>query len=145
MIGPITAIMLKHHAIVNRSLSDFETISEKNSIDAKESFDIFKWNLEKHMAVEEKKVFSVADKNNKKELKELKNLLKDHEDLRAIVSNIYEDVIQRKKPNVKILQELLSAHEAREVESFYPKLDERLSEEEKKEIAEEVKNVNLKQ
>jgi len=145
VLGPITTLMLKHHAIVNKSLSEFEAVSDKNSIDAKDTFDIFRWNIAKHMSIEEKNIFSVVDKTNKKEYKELQNLLKDHEDLRAIVTNIYEDVIQRRNPNVKILRELLYAHEAREVESFYPKLDARLSEEEKNEIVQEVNDVKLKE
>ena len=143
MVGAITLAMLKHHAIVNKLLLDFEKVPENDTYEFVKLFNLFKWNLNKHMFIEEENIFPVSDRNNKKEMNELKNLLKDHKDIREIVENLYEEILDERKPNAQILRELLMTHEKREVESFYPLLDSRLSEEKKKDILEKVKEVKL--
>lgn len=142
-MGPITLLMLKHHRIINGFLGDFEKVSAKDFNEMKNRFNIFKWNLEKHMFIEEKNIFIVADKNNKVEAFQLKNLLKDHKDITAITENMSEDINNETKPNVSILRELLFAHEGREIESFYPLLDDRLSDEEKGDIINRVNDIVL--
>jgi hypothetical protein len=142
-IGPITLLMLQHHAIVNKFLSNFEKTSEKEMQKMKDSFKIFKWNLEKHFFIEETNFFTVADKDSKTEMAQLKNLLKDHKDLMIIINDLNEDVINSKKPTTTILRELLFAHERRETDSFYPMLDKRLSEKDKKEIIKKVSDITL--
>lgn len=142
-IGPITLLMLQHHAVVNKFLSNFEKIPEKDTQKMKGSFKIFKWNLEKHFFIEETNFFTVADKDNKTELSQLNNLLKDHKDLMAVMNNLNEDIDRGKKPVTLILRELLFAHERRETESFYPMLDKRLSEKEKKEIIKKASDIIL--
>lgn len=143
--GPITILMLKHHGIVNRSLGNFEKELEKafKSDNAKYALSIFRWNLQKHFFIEEKNIFIVTDKENKTEFLQLQNFLKDHRDLMSITNNITEDILEGRKPQVIILRELLFAHERRETDIFYPRLDRRLSEEEKKEIIEKTKDVKL--
>ena len=84
-------------------------------------------------------IFPVSNKNNPTEVLRLKNLLKDHQDLREIVRNMEEDVAGETKPETKILRELLYAHEGREVQGFYPLLDMRLSEKDKSTL---VNNIN---
>jgi hypothetical protein len=135
---PITLAMIHHHNIINRFLSNFE----KDGSRSINLFDIFKWNLEKHFFAEEINIFPVT-KNNKKEMNEVNNLLKDHRDLREIVDNISEDLESREKADVKILREIMFAHERREIESFYPKLDERLSADEKKELVKRLRDIVL--
>ncbi|MEK6827471.1 MAG: hemerythrin domain-containing protein [Nanoarchaeota archaeon] len=142
-IGPITLLMLQHHAVVNKFLSNFEKISEKDSWKMKDSFRIFKWNLEKHFFIEEANFFVVADKDNRTELSQLNNLLKDHKDLMIVLNNLNEDLDRGKKPVTGILKELLFAHERRETDSFYPMLDKRLSEKEKKEIIKKASDIIL--
>jgi hypothetical protein len=142
-LGMITVLMLKHHAIVNKFLENFENVSDKTSEKARNLFKLFKWNLEKHLFIEEKNFFTVADKNNREELAQLNNLLKDHKDLGIIVNNLYEDLNQGMDISIKILKELLSAHEKREVESFYPRLDSRLPEKDKKELIQRANEIVL--
>ncbi len=141
--GLITQAMLKHHIIINKLLFDFEKIPEEDTYNIVKLFNIFKWNLNKHIFVEEQNIFSVADKNNKTELKQLQNLLNDHRDIEGIINNLYDEVLYRRKPNTSILRELLFAHEGREIESFYPLLDKRLSDETKKDILKRLKDIKL--
>lgn len=142
-MGPITLLMLKHHGIINGFLGDFEKVSEDDPDELKGTFNIFKWNLEKHVFVEEKNIFTIADKTNKLEMMQLKNLLKDHKDIMVVVDNISEDINDGRKPNVKILRDILFAHEGREIENFYPLLDNRLSAEDKNDLVQRVNDIVL--
>ena len=141
-MGLITLAMLRQHQIVNKLLLDFEKISKEDTYQI-EKFNLFKWNLNKHIFIEEENIFPVSDRNNKTEMRQLQNLLKDHKDIRGIIRNLDEEIADGRKPNTMFLRELLFAHEGREIESFYPLLDSRLSSEKKKEIVEKLKDIRL--
>ncbi len=141
--GQITVAMLKHHEIINKLLLDFEKVPEEDASKFAKLFNAFMWNLHKHIFVEEQNIFPVSDKNNKIELKQLQNLLNDHRDIHKIVQDLNEEVLDDRKPKTHILRELLFAHEEREIESFYPLLDNRLPEEKKKDILRQIKDVKL--
>jgi hypothetical protein len=141
-VGDITLAMLKQHGIVNKLLLDFEKIPKEDTYQ-NVKFNLFKWNLNKHMFVEEENIFTVADKNNQIEMKQLNNLIKDHRDIRGIIRNLDEEISDGRKPNTSILRELLFAHEGREIKSFYPLLDTRLPTERKNIILNQIKEVKL--
>lgn len=140
---PITTAMLKHHQIINKNLLDCEKVSEKDSYKFNQLFNIFKWNIRKHMFIEEENIFPIADRTNKNEINQLNNLLKDHKDIRGIIESLDEELRNGIKPNTAILRELLYSHEGRETDSFYPLLDNRLPEQKKKEIIRKLKDVKL--
>jgi len=142
-MGEITLAMLNQHEIVNRILLDFEKISKEDTYQ-KVKFDLFKWNLNKHIFIEEENIFPVSDKSNPREMKQIQNLLKDHKDIKGIIRNLDEEIADGRKPNTAILRELLFQHEEREIESFYPRLDMRLSPERKKLILRQIKEVKLR-
>lgn len=137
-IGPITLIMIKHHAKINQLLIDFEKISEKEDHEYKRVFEKFRKKIDQHFFIEELNIFPVSDSKNPRELLRLKNLVKDHQDLREIIRGMEEDILDGKKPKTVILRELLYAHEGREVEGFYPLLDTRLNDKEKKNIVDDI-------
>ena len=137
-IGPITLVMIKHHVKINKILIDFEKISNREISEFKRVFEKFRKKIEKHFFIEERNVFPVSDKNNAREVLQLENLLKDHRDLKEIIREMENDIINEKKPKTNILRELLFAHEQREVESFYPLLDNRLLEQNKKKIVDSI-------
>lgn len=76
-------------------------------------------------------------------MKQLQNLLKDHKDIRGIIENLEDEITDGNRPNTEILRELLYAHEGREIDSFYPLLDNRLPAENKKKILEQIKDIKL--
>ena len=137
-IGPITLLMIKHHAKINQLLIEFEKISEREIPEFKKVFDKFKKKIEKHFFIEEVNLFPIADKKNAKEVLQLKNLLKDHKDLKEIIRDMEETILEERKPKTNILRELLFAHEKNEVQIFYPMLDHRLLEKDKKNIVNEI-------
>jgi hemerythrin superfamily protein len=140
--GPITLAMLKHHRIVNKMLTDFEK-APANSKMGRDLFNLFKKNLETHFYIEEAHIFPATDKKNPQEFLELKNLLKDHNDMRGVVENIQEELADKEAPNVEIFKELLFKHEGMEIKSFYPRFDKRLSDEEKQEMLDRVNEIRL--
>lgn len=142
-IGPITLIMIKHHAKINQLLIDFENSSDRNASEFKPIFEKFRKKTEKHFFIEELNIFPVSDANNPKEVLKLKNLIKDHKDLREIMRGMEEDLLDGRKPKTNILRELLFAHEVREVEGFYPLLDTRLPDKNKKEIVDDINDENF--
>lgn len=141
-MGILTKAILEQHTIINKLLVEFEKVREDKT-SMVNLFNSFKWDLDKHMFIEEQNFFPVANKNDKIEMTQLQNLMKDHSDLRKIISNFAEDVSDGIKPDVMIFKELLLKHEEREIKSFYPLLDARLSLEKKKEIMENLKDVRL--
>lgn len=134
--GPITLLMIKHHSKINDLLLNFEKNSDKN--ESKELFEKFQKKMEKHFFIEELYIFPVSDKKNPRELLSLKNLIKDHQDLREIVKGMTEDIEDGIKPKTNILREMLYDHEEKEVGRFYPMLDTRLPPKEKKEIVDDI-------
>jgi hypothetical protein len=142
-IGEITIAILSQHRIIDQNLYDLDKTVEGDIISLKELFQTFQWNINKHMAVEEENLFTVADNTNHEEVRQLQNLMKDHKDLKEIIKNVAEEVEMERKPDTKILRELLSAHEGREINSFYPLLDKRLPVEKKKEILQGLEDVKL--
>jgi len=141
-MGLITLAMLKHHQIINKLLLDFEKIPKGDTY-LIEKFNLFKWNLNKQIFIEEENIFPVADRTNKKEIKQIQNLFKDHEDIKKIIRNLDDEIADGMKPNTSILRELLFSHEGREIDSFYPLLDFRLSPARKKIILDQIKDVKL--
>jgi hemerythrin-like domain-containing protein len=144
-MNEITTAMLKHHQIINKILLDFEKVDKKNTQKVSNLFSVFKWNLNKHLFIEEENIFPVADKSNPVEAKELNNFLKDHRDIKKVIESLDDDVMSGMKPNTMILREMLFSHEGREIKSFYPLLDKRLSLKDKLKILQNVKDVKLSQ
>ncbi len=142
-MGPITLAMLKQHQIVNKFLEDSEKISEDDIYQFVKLFNLFKWNLNKHLFIEEENIFPVVDSTNKKELNQIQGLLNDHKDIRKIIDNFDEEIGDGIRPNTSILRELLFKHEGREIDDFYPILDKRLTSDKRKEILEKIKEIRL--
>jgi len=142
-MGEITLAILKQHQIIDKNLIDLQKSSEEDIHKMIQLFETFRWNLNKHMFIEEENIFPLTDNANKVEMKQLQNLLKDHRDIVEIIKNLYVDIAEERKPNTRILRELLIAHEIREIQSFYPLLDKRLSPGRKKEILLKLKDVKI--
>ena len=137
-VGPITFLMIKHHEKINKILLDFEKVSDRDFSELKRTFEKFRKKVDLHFFIEELNIFPVSDSRNPREILRLKNLVKDHRDLRNVVREMENEISEARKPKTNILRELLYAHEEREVDGFYPLLDERLPENAKKNIVREI-------
>jgi hypothetical protein len=142
-MGEITIAILQQHRIIDKNLYDFDKTEETDISNLKKLFETFRWNISKHFSVEEENLFTVSDNANHEEVRQLQNLIKDHNDLKEIIKNIAEEVEMERKPDTRILKELLSAHEGREINSFYPLLDKRLLPEKRMAIIKSLKDVHI--
>jgi len=142
-MGEITIAILNQHRIIDKNLYDFDKTEETDIPNLKRLFEAFQWNISKHLFIEEESLFTVADNTNHEEVRQLQNLMKDHKDLREIIKNIADEVGMERKPDIKILKELLSAHEEREINSFYPLLDKRLLPEKRMAIIKSLEDIRI--
>jgi len=103
--------------------------------EVKELLSIFlklKWNLEKHMFVEEKVMInSYISRLNDGKSETASHIVKDHREIIEFLVKIEEKIRDGRKPSIDSLMALISGHEKLEEKIFYPKLDEELTTEEK--------------
>jgi hemerythrin-like domain-containing protein len=139
----ITSLMLKHHQVIDKLLFDFEKKIDISFPELEVIFEKFKMKINEHFSIEEASIFPIANKKDEFESLRLKNLLREHKDLKEIIKIIDEEIKSGRKPDTFLLRDLLSAHEQREVEGFYPLLDSRLPESEKSRIINYVNSRNF--
>jgi len=131
----VSKLMLCEHERIEKLLEELEkaVLGKKN---IEESFSKFKWTLEKHMFLEEKAIFSAFVKES--EVDDIFRLMNEHGDIMRLVSKIEKEI-----PNTDIdeLKVAMIDHVDFENTHFYPKLDELLSESQKKEISEKCREI----
>lgn len=132
--------MLKEHERISRFLGQLE--KEIDNYDrTKINFNKFKWNLEKHFFVEEKVIFNMFVNISGKETTDTFHLLSDHVRIIGMINNVDEKLRKKIRPDLSRLKEVLTAHKDFEDHYFYPRLDERLTLDQKKEISERIQEI----
>jgi iron-sulfur cluster repair protein YtfE (RIC family) len=137
----IENLMLGAHANINRFLREFETLNASDLDKARELFERFKWNLEKHFFLEEKIIFNTFVSIFGEETEHTFELLKDHVEITQLIKKIEKNL-----PDTSLLEELktlIKAHVHFEDTVFYPNLDEVLTPMQKKEVIEKTKETIL--
>lgn len=134
----ITELMIQDHNKTIHCLNKLEKNLGSNIELVTELFDNFKWELEKHLFVEEKAIFTFFNPKSSEEYKEIPYLLDEHiiilDMLKKLESKIgYEDVDFSK------LKEALKHHRDFEETALYPKLDRNLNANQKKIIIDRIK------
>ncbi|MEK6885503.1 MAG: hemerythrin domain-containing protein [Nanoarchaeota archaeon] len=142
-VGPITKLMLKQHAFLNKLLFEFNEIPSKKIDKAKEVFANFRWNLEKHFFIEEHNLFPVTNSQDDEEVILMNRLLQEHKDIMIVVNNLTEELLDGRIPKINKLKPVLFNHEQREIKMFYPKFDKFLKISEKEYIIEKIGDINL--
>ncbi|MHA1756031.1 MAG: hemerythrin domain-containing protein [Promethearchaeota archaeon] len=128
----IKEIMKKHHLQLINFLERFKKIKDDNSLARKVSFDLFKWELEKHFFTEERAIFLFYHPEKESDKEEITQLLKEHEIILEKLDELYEKVESNELFNFQELEDLLLKHKEQEDNFIYPKLDEILDDEIKK-------------
>jgi len=124
----ITEIMIGEHGKIDSMTEEVEKLSAGDLGKAREAFNKFKWNLEKHFFVEEKVVFN-AYNSVSEDSEDAFRILKEHKDLLWSVKKIEEALSGNARPDFSGIKKELRAHADFEDKIFYPKLDEQLSDE----------------
>ena len=141
MTKSIPTLMLEDHKRILGFLNEFEKQIAKDTRKAKEIFEKFKWNLEKHFFVEEKVIFTIFDTRGEGEQEDILNLLKEHKDIFLLMKKAEDSLSKNTKPDVSELKTILLRHADFEGENFYPRLEEELSEQEKSLITQRAKQI----
>jgi hemerythrin-like domain-containing protein len=139
----ILPLMVKDHCKIEKLLDEFEENADKDHTTALNSFNKLEWELEKHIFIEEKAIFTSY---NPKDVVEgyvmLPELTKQHNVLLNKLNNMKKDVRRRTKPtDLYGFKEFLIKHRTFEEQEVYPKLDENLDTENKKIIFDKINEI----
>jgi len=139
----IAELMGKEHERINSMLVSFaEAAKSKSGFESertKEKFNKFKWNLMKHFLAEERAIFSLHQLIEGQEVSDIFDLMQEHGKIRGMVESIEKELETDKEVNILELEEVLESHSRFEDDSFYPRLDEKLSEVDKERLIDRVK------
>jgi hemerythrin superfamily protein len=138
MKSEITFIMMKEHKVIEGLLEEFEKSHNKESAHAKEVFEAFVWNLEKHMLLEEKILSSVYSAWNLN-TDGMFEILKDHGDIMILVNRIKSTPSD--SSNLSLLKEFMKDHFVLEETLLYPNLEKILNGEQKEFLIERAQEI----
>lgn len=133
----IVALMVKDHNKIEMLLNDFE---EKANIDFKmmvKSFNDFEWELEKHIFIEERAIYTqYAPEDIVGGYKMLPRLTAQHNFIVNKLQTWRRDIKKRRTiTDVTNLKEFINKHKNFEEKDVYPLMDQTLTEEQKKQIS----------
>jgi len=137
----IIKVMDKDHKKIKDLLMEFEKEENKNFEKSKETFMRFKWMIEKHFFVEEKAIFNFYIIELPGENDDLMRILKEHREILDLITQSEECLFDQKRLDIDNLKHYILAHAKYEDEVFYPKLDEKLTEEKKQEMIDRIKDI----
>jgi hemerythrin-like domain-containing protein len=134
----IFKIMSMQHEFIASMLDNFEESHSKDLPDAKETLNLFVWNLEKHIFLEEKilySVYSIWEGN----IEGMFEILGDHGDIMVFIKKIKSSDFN--KSDISLLKEILENHFSLEETVLYPNLEKVLNSEQKKLIIERAQEI----
>jgi len=139
----ILAFMIRDHKKIQSLLDDFEEKLEQDPKVLVKSFYKFEWELEKHLFIEEKAIFTIYNPEDITEgYKMLPELTKQHNALLNLLNNMRQDVVKRRPiQDISKFKELLTKHKNFEEQEVYPKLDTVLDNAQKKFIFDRINEV----
>jgi ribosomal protein L31E len=132
----ILSLMIKDHSKLDDLIKKLDESTKQDFDSMKKAFTKFEWELEKHIFTEEKAIFtSYNPKNVSEGYKMLPELTKHHNYIVNKLNNWREDIRKKRAlTDVYSFKEFLDNHRQFEEEKVYPKLDESLSEDDKRHI-----------
>lgn len=139
----ILSLMIKDHCRIEELLNNLENSNKIDFESMSKSFYKFEWELEKHIFIEEKAIFTSYRPDNVVEgFKMLPKLTNQHNFILNTINNWRNEI--RKKRNLNDIysfKEFLNKHKNYEEKEVYPKLDQALSEREKKHIIAKINEI----
>jgi hypothetical protein len=139
MAETILEIMKKDHLHFHELMDGIEKESIKGVANLEDSFDNFKFEVENHMLIEEKAIFSYLEEDSEAGRISINRLLEDHELLRELINELELELQNSSEVDLSNLKDAWDAHENFEENSFYDRLDEELDTGKKQEIIERIK------
>jgi hemerythrin superfamily protein len=132
----ILSLMIKDHCKIENLITNLEEKSKQDFESMKKAFEKFEWELEKHIFTEEKAIFTDYEPDDVNHgFKMLPELTSQHNYIVNTLNN-WRVQVRRKQmiTDIYSFKEFLVKHRKFEEEKVYPKLEEGLSDEEKRHI-----------
>jgi iron-sulfur cluster repair protein YtfE (RIC family) len=138
----ILDLMMKDHGKIVTLLLDVEKSIGMELISTMKVFDTFEWELEKHIFIEEKAVFSSYKPTNIVEgYKMVPELIQQHNDILNRLRVMRKNLMWQRPIDYDEFKELIMAHKTFEEVSLYPKLDQELDASQKEEIMKKIREI----
>jgi iron-sulfur cluster repair protein YtfE (RIC family) len=138
----ILDLMIKDHGKIVKLLLDVEKSIGMELISTMKVFDTFEWELEKHIFIEEKAVFSSYKPTNIVEgYKMVPELIQQHNDILNRLRVMRKNLMWQRPIDYDEFKELIMAHKTFEEVSLYPKLDKELNVSQKEEIMKKIREI----
>ena len=139
----ILPIMVEDHCKIEKLLDEFEENAKKDYPSMRESFYRFEWELEKHLFVEEKAIFTQYSPDNiSEDYKMLPVVTEQHNFIINKLNNWRKDIRNKRSiTDISELKEFLIKHREYEEKELYPRLDQTLDAKQKKHIINRVHQI----
>jgi hemerythrin superfamily protein len=137
----ITILMAKNHANLDLMINkvvDGVNMTNKTRI---AQFKKFKEKLLSHMLVEEGSVFGFTTFNDTKIMNTIRKLLKEHSDMKYMVEQIEQELLEGKSNRLGDFMQLMYNHQLTENSTFYPYLDKELPPEQRDQVLNNIKDL----
>ncbi len=141
----VTDLLLNDHCKIERSIGSFiDSLGKEESYNNIENL---LWQIEKHIFIEERVIFTFLRKTDKEDYKSIPELEREHDEILRIMDDINLNLIDKKDQVVlelvKDMKKIILNHKKFEEEKIYPKLDVELSEEQKNIILGRINDIKL--
>jgi hemerythrin superfamily protein len=138
----ILELMTMDHTRILKLLRDLEKSISMELVSVMKVFGTFEWELEKHIFIEEKAIFTSYNPTNVLEgYKMVPELIRQHNDILNRMQVMRKDLLWNKPVKYHEFKELIVAHKTFEEESLYPKLDQELTVPQKEEIIKKIREI----
>ncbi len=132
--------MSRDHCRIEKLLSLFrESIGTGEE---RKNFDILRWELEKHMFIEERAIFTFARPEDSKDYEAVPELKREHDNIVELLNEMQKDLAGGKDADISDkageLCSVIMKHKDFEDREVYPKLDAELDDKQKKIIVERI-------
>jgi hemerythrin-like domain-containing protein len=138
----ILELMIQDHGKIVKLLRDVEKSIGMELVSTMKVFDTFAWELEKHIFIEEKAIFSsYSPKNIVEGYKMVPELIKQHNEILNTLQVMRKNLLWQKPFDYDGFKEIIMAHKTFEEVSLYPKLDSELDTSQKVEIIRRIREI----
>jgi hemerythrin-like domain-containing protein len=120
--------LVQEHEVIETLLNEFEREYKRDFTESRKILKTFMWNLEKHMLLEEKFLYSSPSLWNGN-IEEIFEILSEHGDILFMTKKIKNSNFTEE--DISSLKELLREHFTAEEIILYPKFEKELNEEQK--------------
>jgi hypothetical protein len=142
----IPTIMIKDHCKIEKLLDELEENVEKEYSEMKKTFNKLEWELEKHLFIEEKAIFTEYQPEDIAQgYKMLPEITKQHNYILNKLNNWRREIQKNSKiSGFYDFKKFLIKHKNFEEKEVYPRLDETLNDTQKKHIISKINEIAQK-